>query len=1342
MNKIKKVISLIMAAVLLIAILPTAAFASTAQTLYNVLTQPAIKGYFNASTSGNSAVVRESIYYVPATGNKYDNLDKLAQGESEWIWQPSRIVTYSNSGITYGDYYANIYDFSAGGYAVAEDISHRMGVIDSSGKVTVTFGKYDRINNVSSDGYTLASRDGKQFIINAKNGTEIECDNNGYMYGNGFVCVSEYGSNLYHYENTSGENVFEKTFSYATHFENGYATVQTVGSDVYEIIDTSGKTIIAAPANFIPGDVSEEGIFSIESFDHNSFGYMNLQGKQIYPSNLYGGRTFKNGFAVVYNQQGYGLIGANGKVIIPFGEYGALTDVSSTNLIWAGAASDNPKKVLRVQQGAELEPGIAEIVSLTPNNGAKDVGHDASNVPVFKIKFDRVIASTSDDPYIADVDVYSQQAFSIYRVADDKLVYKPGPYSQKDFQLSIDKSELSIKPINRSVILDPGTEYYIVMGAGFIKFADGSSNPTITKGDWTFKTDTGGVSFGYATTFAKDSTYSGVKYDDQWFFGDSYTYDHDLATTSLALAMSGFGSKAGTPRDKNVRRLLSDIGFDIDNYYSCGYDAEDNDTVAFAISTKEISSENGETATLVAICLRGAEYGDGGWVGNFNVGDIGAYHRGFYKASQYVSNEVKSYIKEHNINSDNMRIWITGYSRSAAVANLLAAGLSIDHICKKENIFTYTFATPNNQVILFETPNRNIFNIINPNDIVPFVPLLKWGFGKMGVSYMLPSTVQGHMKTEYTDKVNSKFSTITGKQVQYFTPGYIQAIHTWIQYAAGKVVTNRITYYTYLQTPLMELKSGNDEAFDVFLKGITTTKELVELFENKHYLKLATTIYSVIEETKKTDPYSPVLPLLSELYEVAKGAAAEEVKGKSTTNIGIILALRDIIKNNFSSGLLKEHWPEVYLSWMTETTEKDLIKTNEFVSKTAIIRCPVDVVVYDQNDNIVAKITNNDVEDIADSPVVAAIFGEDNKLFILPNDQNYRIEITATDAGTMDYTIIENLADGSVARTVEFYDVNLLSGDVFTGDIDDIQYTDSDKYILRKNQNTIIRPDYDSYTPPITDEESGDDYEFVIPFKIDVNKSENGDLTILNKIATYGSTVKVTVKPYAGYTLDSLVISTSNGKVVNSRLTGDGTYVFTMPASNITVKATFKKLPVPFTDVSSDAWYYDSVWYAYYNGLFAGKADTVFAPDDTATRAEVAMVLWQMVDRAQATLQLSYPDVAEDKWYTEAVRWATAAKVVYGYDDGRYGTNDPVTREQFVAMLYRFAGYLNMDLSAPADALAKFPDAEQVSDWAKDAMAWAVDRGIVVGSDGKLNPYGNAVRAQLAAMIERFVRLK
>lgn len=179
-----------------------------------------------------------------------------------------------------------------------------------------------------------------------------------------------------------------------------------------------------------------------------------------------------------------------------------------------------------------------------------------------------------------------------------------------------------------------------------------------------------------------------------------------------------------------------------------------------------------------------------------------------------------------------------------------------------------------------------------------------------------------------------------------------------------------------------------------------------------------------------------------------------------------------------------------------------------------------------------------------------------------------------------------------------------------------------------------------------------------------------------------------------------------------------------------------------FVDVNESDWFYDSVSYVASENLMNGKTRTIFAPNDTATRAEVATVLWRMDDCLQANLLLKYSDVPGNTWYTEAVRWATAAKVVNGYSSTKFGPGDQVTREQFATMLYRYAAYLDMDVTAPANALAKFQDVGTVSSWARNAMAWAVDQGIINGIDGKLVPQGSAVRAQLAAMIERFSKLE
>lgn len=137
------------------------------------------------------------------------------------------------------------------------------------------------------------------------------------------------------------------------------------------------------------------------------------------------------------------------------------------------------------------ESTTPQISRLYPANGATNVGCTAANPPIFQVTFDREIAARGDEEYQANVNLTASQPFAIYRAEDNTLVYKPTQYSGSDFLIAYtsDKSTLSVTPINRHILLDPGTEYYITMGAGFVTFADGTKSPAITKGQWSFTTE-------------------------------------------------------------------------------------------------------------------------------------------------------------------------------------------------------------------------------------------------------------------------------------------------------------------------------------------------------------------------------------------------------------------------------------------------------------------------------------------------------------------------------------------------------------------------------------------------------------------------------------------------------------------------------------------------------------------------------------------------------------------------------------------------------------------------------------------------------------------------------------
>ena len=179
-----------------------------------------------------------------------------------------------------------------------------------------------------------------------------------------------------------------------------------------------------------------------------------------------------------------------------------------------------------------------------------------------------------------------------------------------------------------------------------------------------------------------------------------------------------------------------------------------------------------------------------------------------------------------------------------------------------------------------------------------------------------------------------------------------------------------------------------------------------------------------------------------------------------------------------------------------------------------------------------------------------------------------------------------------------------------------------------------------------------------------------------------------------------------------------------------------RETPAPtFTDVPADAWYADAVSFVTGQNLMNGVSSTTFAPKATTTRSMVATVLWRLEGQPQLNDLLPYADVKEGSWYTEAVRWASAEQVITGYSSTAFGPDNAVTREQLVTMLWRYGGS-----PAPAGDLSGHPDAASVSAWAADAMAWAVEAGVITGNEaGVLNPQGSATRAEISAMLMRFV---
>lgn len=192
------------------------------------------------------------------------------------------------------------------------------------------------------------------------------------------------------------------------------------------------------------------------------------------------------------------------------------------------------------------------------------------------------------------------------------------------------------------------------------------------------------------------------------------------------------------------------------------------------------------------------------------------------------------------------------------------------------------------------------------------------------------------------------------------------------------------------------------------------------------------------------------------------------------------------------------------------------------------------------------------------------------------------------------------------------------------------------------------------------------------------------------------------------------------------------------PAVDNTKPASDSKPKLPFTDVSTSDWFYSDVMFVYENGLFSGTDSRSFSPNASMTRAMLVTVLYRLEGEPASTGSSSFSDVCSGSYYEKAVAWAAANGIVTGTGSTSFSPDAKVTREQLAAILYRYAQYKKLDTDAGAK-LDSFSDAGNVSGYASEALSWAVSEGLINGASGRLMPKGDATRAQVAAILHRFV---
>ena len=346
---------------------------------------------------------------------------------------------------------------------------------------------------------------------------------------------------------------------------------------------------------------------------------------------------------------------------------------------------------------------------------------------------------------------------------------------------------------------------------------------------------------------------------------------------------------------------------------------------------------------------------------------------------------------------------------------------------------------------------------------------------------------------------------------------------------------------------------------------------------------------------------------------------------------------------------------------------------------------------------------------------------------------------------------VENVKNNEIIKLAKDVDeatvVTVAKSIKFTVNTDNKTFNAAKNIVAGSNTTVKVTGESSPYTYEFTytkpsSGSSGGSSSGKTTYKVTTSAVNNGGVNASPSNAEKGAAITITLSPDKGYKLDKLTVTDGSGKTVSTVKKSDTVYTFTMPASAVKVgvsyvKATETPSKTKFNDVSANDWFASAVDYVTGKGMMNGTADNTFSPKAHTTRGMVVTVLYRL-ENQPSTSAASFTDVTSGAYYANAVAWANANGIVSGYGSGKFGPNDKVTREQLAAILYRYAQYKKYDVSG-ANSLDGYTDAQSVSSYAVPALQWANAAGVVTGKSGnKLDPKGNATRAEVAAMLMRF----
>lgn len=637
------------------------------------------------------------------------------------------------------------------------------------------------------------------------------------------------------------------------------------------------------------------------------------------------------------------------------------------------------------------------------------------------------------------------------------------------------------------------------------------------------------------------------EYEAEYYYSDSYFYDSaikynpSLATMSLCLELSTWTSfdnyhdkwydddvhedDEAFWNDKlyNVKALLLGKPDDGVGYEGIGFsnfkanefwkDAPEKDSIGVCAARKQITDRSGDDYTLIALVVRGGGYGSE-WASNFKMG-IAVDHKGFATARDDVLEFLNEYVSDLNEGeSKNVKLWITGFSRAGATANMVAGALGtlhylpIDIKTSIDDIYCYTFEAPQGAIKskVTEEDYRNIHNIRNMNDLVPFVAPSNWDFARYNFENdrQLPSKAAtanfneqlkamlkqmdelGYPDFEYkiSEKISIKdmgilkYSSPLIKMIPDINASYstYDVLNDGISYVAGGVIPSRADYYMDFEETVGEILGIVTDYYGK-INGLGNYADRIGIYD---FIEDLSELFKIVNLAYILDPVVPgkaYVIFRKPLEEVENRLSKKisEIFVEYSEIVGFNQSLTFVLLKTFSSladdllhartkrlaqlirfvdalasSELQAHFPEICLAWCRSfdpNYNDEIINSNSNITRIIHINCPVNVNVYDSNNELVASITDETNDESIDG-IISYVSDTGEKVLYLPGDGTYTLNIEAYDDGTVNYSLCEyNYVYSQETRLQNYYDIPVVKGDVIRAvvpAISDDELTDND----------------------------------------------------------------------------------------------------------------------------------------------------------------------------------------------------------------------------------------------------------------------------------------------------------